>query len=255
MTPIKIWLGYPYPLGATWFGNGVNFALFSETATSVDLCLFDGLEARQENIRIPMTEHTDQVWHVFLPDVRPGQLYGFRVFGPYDPERGLRFNNAKLLIDPYAKAIAGRINWSNEMSGYVIGGESEDLDARFARRCVGNAESGRDRQLVRLGRRQSAAHTLAPLGHLRDAHQGLHSAEREGAGRNPGQLRRGGQRRLDRILEGPGRDRGRAPAGARLHQRPGPGRSRPNELLGLQLDRLLRTGLQIFLQRCDWAAR
>jgi isoamylase len=128
MTPIKIWLGYPYPLGATWFGNGVNFALFSETATSVDLCLFDSPDARQENIRIPMTEHTDQVWHVFLPDVRPGQLYAFRVFGPYDPERGLRFNSAKLLIDPFAKAIAGRINWSNEMSAYVIGGESEDLE-------------------------------------------------------------------------------------------------------------------------------
>ena len=90
MTPVKIWLGYPYPLGATWLGNGVNFALFSEAATSVDLCLFDNLDAPQENIRIPITEHTDQVWHVFLPDVRPGQLYGFRVYGPYDPERGMR---------------------------------------------------------------------------------------------------------------------------------------------------------------------
>src|SRR6478672_10751310 len=76
MTPVKVWLGYPYPLGATWLGNGVNFAIFSETAASVDLCLFESPEARQENIRIPMTEHTDQVWHVFLPDVRPGQLYG-----------------------------------------------------------------------------------------------------------------------------------------------------------------------------------
>ena len=70
MTPVKIWLGYPYPLGATWLGNGVNFSLFSEMATSVDLCLFDNLDARQENIRIPMTEQTDQVWHVFLPDAR-----------------------------------------------------------------------------------------------------------------------------------------------------------------------------------------
>src|SRR5437762_10938880 len=79
MTPVKIWLGYPYPLGATWLGNGVNFAIFSEMATSVDLCLFDNIDAPQENIRIPMTEQTDQVWHVFLPDVRPGQLYGYRV--------------------------------------------------------------------------------------------------------------------------------------------------------------------------------
>ncbi|HMG05803.1 MAG TPA: glycogen debranching protein GlgX [Chthoniobacterales bacterium] len=131
MTPVKIWLGYPYPLGATWLGNGVNFALFSEMATSVDLCLFESLEAPQENIRIPMTEHTDQVWHVFLPDVRPGQLYGFRVYGPYDPERGMRFNSSKLLIDPYAKAIAGQVNWADEMFGYVVGGPQEDLSRDF----------------------------------------------------------------------------------------------------------------------------
>ena len=121
MTPVKIWLGYPYPLGATWLGNGVNFAIFSENATSVDLCLFDNIDAPQENIRIPMTEQTDQVWHVFLPDVRPGQLYGYRVYGPYDPERGMRFNSSKLLIDPYAKAIAGQVNWADEMFGYVVG--------------------------------------------------------------------------------------------------------------------------------------
>ena len=131
MTPVKIWLGYPYPLGATWLGNGVNFAIFSEMATSVDLCLFDNIDAAQENIRIPMTEHTDQVWHVFLPDVRPGQLYGYRVYGPYDPERGMRFNSSKLLIDPYAKAIAGQVNWADEMFGYVVGGEQEDLARDF----------------------------------------------------------------------------------------------------------------------------
>ena len=131
MTPVKIWLGYPYPLGATWLGNGVNFAIFSENATSVDLCLFDNIEAPQENIRIPMTEQTDQVWHVFLPDVRPGQLYGYRVYGPYDPERGMRFNSSKLLIDPYAKAIAGQVNWADEMFGYVVGGPQEDLARDF----------------------------------------------------------------------------------------------------------------------------
>ena len=131
MTSVKTWLGYPYPLGATWMGNGVNFGLFSEAATSVDLCLFDSIDARQENVRIPVTEHTDQVWHVFLPDVRPGQLYGFRVSGPYDPERGLRFNSLKLLLDPYAKAIAGEVNWSDEMFGYVVGGEDEDLTQDF----------------------------------------------------------------------------------------------------------------------------
>ncbi|PZR78060.1 MAG: glycogen debranching enzyme GlgX, partial [Chthoniobacterales bacterium] len=131
MTPVKIWLGYPYPLGATWLRNGVNFAVFSEHATSIDLCLFDSLDARQENIRIPMTEQTDLVWHVFLPDARPGQLYGYRVSGPYAPERGMRFNSSKLLLDPYAKAIAGRVQWADEMYGYVVGGEAEDLARDF----------------------------------------------------------------------------------------------------------------------------
>jgi glycogen operon protein len=112
-------------------GNGVNFALFSEHATSVELCLFDDLEATEENIRIPVSEHTDQVWHEFLPDVRPGQLYGFRVSGPYDPERGLRFNSSKLLLDPYAKAIAGEVSWADEMFGYVVGDKKEDLSQDF----------------------------------------------------------------------------------------------------------------------------
>src|SRR4029450_2318279 len=93
MTSVKTFLGYPYPLGATWMGNGVNFAVFSEHAARLEPCLFDSLEAREENIRIPVTEKTDQVWHIFLPDVRPGQLYGFRVAGSYEPERGLRFNS------------------------------------------------------------------------------------------------------------------------------------------------------------------
>ncbi|HXM74395.1 MAG TPA: glycogen debranching protein GlgX, partial [Chthoniobacterales bacterium] len=124
-------LGHPYPLGATWLGNGVNFALFSEHAAAVDLCLFDNIDAAQENIRIPMTEHTQQVWHLFLPEARPGQLYGYRVSGPYDPDRGLRFNNSKLLIDPYAKAIAGKVNWADEMFGYVVGDVNQDMARDF----------------------------------------------------------------------------------------------------------------------------
>src|SRR5882724_906350 len=131
MTTVRTFLGYPYPLGATWMGNGVNFAIFSENATGVELCLFENTEMTEENIRIPVTERTDQVWHVFLPDVRPGQLYGFRVSGPYDPERGLRFNSSKLLLDPYAKAIAGEVNWADEMFGYVVGGKDEDLTQDF----------------------------------------------------------------------------------------------------------------------------
>ena len=117
MTTVKTWLGQPYPLGANWLGNGVNFSLFSEYASGVELCLFDNAEASEENLRIPVTERTGHVWHIFLPDARPGQIYGYRVSGPYDPERGLRFNNSKLLLDPYAKAIAGRVEWGDEMFG------------------------------------------------------------------------------------------------------------------------------------------
>jgi glycogen operon protein len=131
MTTVQTWLGHPYPLGATWLGNGVNFALFSEHATAVDLCLFDKIDAAQENIRIPMTEQTGQVWHLFLPEARPGQLYGYRISGPYDPDRGLRFNNSKLLIDPYAKAIAGKVNWADEMFGYTVGDANQDMARDF----------------------------------------------------------------------------------------------------------------------------
>ena len=131
MTSVRTFLGYPYPLGATWMGNGVNFAIFSEHATGVELCLFDNIEDTEENIRIPVTEQTDQVWHEFLPDARPGQLYGFRVSGPYDPERGLRFNSSKLLLDPYAKAIAGEVSWADEMFAYVVGDKKEDLTQDF----------------------------------------------------------------------------------------------------------------------------
>jgi isoamylase len=141
MTPIKTWPGSPYPLGATWLGNGVNFALFSGQATAVELCLFDNLEASEENIRVPITERTDKVWHVFLPDARPGQIYGFRVAGPYEPERGLRFNSSKLLLDPYAKAIAGDVRWSDEMFGYVVGDQQEDLARDFRDNAWGMPKS------------------------------------------------------------------------------------------------------------------
>src|SRR5438477_367829 len=131
MTTVKTWPGKPYPLGATWLGNGVNFAIFSEHATGIELCLFDNIDVPHENARVPLREQTGQVWHVFLPEVRPGQLYGYRVAGPYQPNRGLRFNDSKLLLDPYAKSIAGQINWSDEMFGYVVGDKEEDLARDF----------------------------------------------------------------------------------------------------------------------------
>ncbi len=119
--------GHPYPLGATWDGSGVNFALFSESATAVDLCLFDARDGRQETARVPLHEQTDQVWHTYLPEVRPGQRYGYRVHGPYEPAAGHRFNSAKLLLDPYGKAIDGNIRWSETLFGYQIGSPDADL--------------------------------------------------------------------------------------------------------------------------------
>jgi len=119
--------GSPYPLGATWDGAGVNFALFSESATAVDLCLFDPGDPRLEQHRLRMRERTDQVWHAYLPEARPGLLYGYRVEGPYDPAQGHRFNSAKLLLDPYAKAIAGDVAWNDALFGYPIGHPDEDL--------------------------------------------------------------------------------------------------------------------------------
>jgi isoamylase len=121
-----IWPGHPYPLGATWNGEGVNFALYSEHAEKVELCLFDVL-GRRETIRIPLPEQTDMVWHGYLPEVRPGQLYGYRVYGPYAPEKGQRFNPHKLLLDPYGKQVQGNIHWSDSHFGYRVGSKQEDL--------------------------------------------------------------------------------------------------------------------------------
>ncbi len=110
-----VWLGDPFPLGATWTGEGTNFALYSEKADRVDLCLFDdkGVETA-----ITMPEHTANTWHMFLPAVRPGQRYGYRVYGPWDPSQGLRFNPQKLLIDPYAKAVEGEVGWEGPVFGH-----------------------------------------------------------------------------------------------------------------------------------------
>lgn len=105
----------------------MNFALFSENAGAVELCLFDGPAAVESSHRIRMEERTDQVWHVYLPEARPGQHYGYRVHGPYAPEEGHRFNPAKLLLDPYAKAISGTIEWSDAMFGYTVGDPAADL--------------------------------------------------------------------------------------------------------------------------------
>jgi glycogen operon protein len=115
--------GQPFPQGSTWDGKGTNFSLFSENAERVELCLFDedGTERR-----IELADRTAFQWHAYLPGVGPGQRYGYRVHGPYEPERGMRFNPAKLLIDPYAKAIDGEIDWSAANALPYVAGDPQD---------------------------------------------------------------------------------------------------------------------------------
>lgn len=122
-----IWPGTHYPLGATWDGDGVNFAIFSEHATGVELCLFADERATTESQRVWLPERTDHVWHGYVPNLEPGQLYGFRAHGPYEPLQGRRFNPNKLLIDPYAKAFARTVRWDDALFGYEIGNSEGDL--------------------------------------------------------------------------------------------------------------------------------
>jgi isoamylase len=124
---MRLWPGHPYPLGATWDGAGVNFAIFSENATKVELCLFDSPDADKESHRLRVKEYTDKVWHAYLPDVLPGQLYGYRFFGPYEPANGHRFNPNKVVLDPYAKLIGRDVQRSDSLFGYKLQDPEADL--------------------------------------------------------------------------------------------------------------------------------
>ena len=123
---MKVWPGQPFPLGATWDGEGTNFSLFSEHAERVELCLFDG----DQEIRVELRDLTAHNSHCYIPGIGPGQRYGWRVHGPYDPATGQRFNPNKLLIDPYAKAIEGPVLWelANVLPYVPSGAEDADLE-------------------------------------------------------------------------------------------------------------------------------
>ena len=118
--------GKPYPLGAKWNGKGTNFAVYSENATGVELCLFDDQNNQIESL--PLEECTAFVWHGFIPGIRPGQHYGYRVHGSWDPAKGLRFNEKKLLVDPYAQAIVGYVHWDQSIFPYTFGEKDPDLN-------------------------------------------------------------------------------------------------------------------------------
>lgn len=142
MNTLKVLPGNPYPLGATWDGEGVNFALFSENAEAVELLLFDGPEAKEASSQIELKEKTNYVWHTYIPSLRPGQLYAYRVHGAYEPEKGHRFNSSKTLLDPYAKTITGNIQWDDALFGYKVNDPGEDLSrderdsAPFIPKCM-----------------------------------------------------------------------------------------------------------------------
>ena len=121
--------GKAYPLGATYDGKGVNFALFSAHAEKVELCLFDA-SGSQELERYAITENDNSIWHIYLSDVEPGQVYGYRVYGPYKPQEGHRFNHNKLLIDPYGRKLVGKLIWHKAIFGYDW--DSPDKDLSFS---------------------------------------------------------------------------------------------------------------------------
>ena len=144
--------GKPFPLGATWDGLGVNFALFTAHATKVELCLFDDA-GEKELDRIELPEYTDEVWHGYLPSAKPGTVYGYRVHGPYEPDGGHRFNPNKLLIDPYARQLVGELRWGPELFGYRL--DHADKDKSFDKRdsAAPDAEVPGDRSRVYVGTR------------------------------------------------------------------------------------------------------
>jgi isoamylase len=139
---LKTYPGNPYPLGATFDGRGTNFALYAENASGVELCLYEQENGKSKEIKVQLTERTHYVWHTYIPGIKAGQLYGYRVSGSYEPSSGNRFNANKLLIDPYAKAISGSIEWDDSLFGYIVGDPEADMSfsetdsAPFLPKCV-----------------------------------------------------------------------------------------------------------------------
>ena len=157
--------GTPHPLGATWTGLGVNFALFSAHATKVELCIFDDA-GEAEVARVILPEYTDEVWHGFLPDARPGTVYSYRVYGPYEPEAGYRFNPNKLVLDPCAKAIVGLLKWDPALFSYALEtGDDLTFDERDSAPFMPKCRSSRPS--LHVGQRSPATDTLGTYGNLR----------------------------------------------------------------------------------------
>ena len=164
----------------------MNFALFSEHATNVQLCLFPTADAPMEQVCVPLAWRTDRVWHAYLPDARPGQFYGYRVYGPWDPARGHRFNPSKVLLDPYARIIGRPLTWHPSLFAFAPGTDGDGAGGADRQRAVRAARRGH-RAGVHLGRRSAAAHAVArdrDLRTAREGHDGAPSGRPGGAARH-----------------------------------------------------------------------
>ena len=251
--------GSPQPLGANWTGRGTNFAVLSANASRVELCLFDAT-GRDEVARLDLPSRTGDLWHGFLPARfgGPGLQYGYRVHGPYEPARGHRFNPAKLLVDPCAQALRGRIPMASSAAG--VGARARRPAVDRGQRPVCAAGRGGGRQL-RLGESSLAERAVARHDHLRSARQGLHAAPSRGAAAPAWQVPRARAAGGHRAFQATGRHDDRTDAGAGLRQRAVPGRARARQLLGLQLARVVRARPALRRRRCRrsnsrrWCAR
>ena len=204
---LRVWPGSPSPLGATFDGSGVNFALFSEHATKVELCLFDSPEAQTESDRIALPEKTHQVWHGYLPDLRPGQIYGYRVHGPNEPSRGHRFNPRKVLLDPYAKVIARDLRWDDA----VLDPERDTAAFAPLARVVDTAFPWNDDRPPRTPWHETVVYELHVKGFTKQHPECPGEAAWHLCGARFG--------RGHRSFSQAGRDRGRVTAGALSHRR------------------------------------
>ena len=235
-----VWPGEPFPLGSLWDGEGTNFSLFSEHAERVELCLFDD-EDREERLEVP--QRTAHNWHCYLPGVGPGQRYGYRVHGPWAPERGHRFNPSKLLIDPYAKSIEGPIRWEQRAAAAVRG--QRRPRPRRERRRGRDPEVRRDRPHLRLGGRHAPAPALARDRDLRGPRQGLHEADAGVRDDLRGTYAGLASQAASPYLDGARRQRGRAAARAPHRRRAASRRQGPDQLLGVFDDRLPRAARRL----------
>ncbi len=175
-TPYEVWPGVPYPLGATYDGHGVNFAVYlGERDRARALCVRRGGARERELARLKLVDVTQHVWHGYVPDLKPGALYGFRAQGAWAPQNGQRFNPNKLLVDPYARAISGKPGWEHPLTTLPPDPNGvEPFDNRDS--GPGVPKSDRARRRLRLERRKKAQRHLAPHRHLRAAREGLHCA-------------------------------------------------------------------------------